>query len=429
MSRAALLALCALAAARVLGFSFLFPFFHNVDELAHVDTVLRYARVGLPRGLAPMSPEAASLAARFGRAEYALPPGAAHPTPEETEAYWRAQVDHELNQPPAYYALAAAWWRLGELLGLSGSRLLHWLRLLQAPLAALLVLLCARAARAALPGDAFAPAAAAALACAWPQDAFFGASNDPLAAVAGAAVLCAALEGRALAAGLLGALCLLTKTTGLFAVAAAAVLLWERPWRERGLFAAALLIPCGAWLLRNQAVLGEWTGQRQMVEANGWTSKAWGDRLDHPVFAPKGALFLLSELAKTFWRGEFVWHGRRLALPWADWAYAAGTGAALLAAAWPGAERPRLRAAWTALGAALIFFVWVSVSYEFGDRWYPSRAFPFLISARLAASAAAPLFLLVAAGLGRAGRSRWALLALWCAVALGSEAVLALRVG
>jgi hypothetical protein len=55
--RKLILLLCAIAAVRVFIFSAAFPFFNNVDEQAHVDLVMKYARGHVPRDLGQYSSE------------------------------------------------------------------------------------------------------------------------------------------------------------------------------------------------------------------------------------------------------------------------------------------------------------------------------------------------------------------------------------
>jgi len=61
-----ILLFCAVAAIRVFIFSAAFPFFNNVDEQAHVDLVMRYARGDLPRELGHYSSEAAYYISLYG---------------------------------------------------------------------------------------------------------------------------------------------------------------------------------------------------------------------------------------------------------------------------------------------------------------------------------------------------------------------------
>src|SRR5438552_19047246 len=68
--RALVLMLCAIAAARVFIFSAAFPFFNNVDEQAHVDLVMKYARGQVPRDLGHYSSESAYYFSLYGTPEY-----------------------------------------------------------------------------------------------------------------------------------------------------------------------------------------------------------------------------------------------------------------------------------------------------------------------------------------------------------------------
>ena len=73
--RKLILLLCAIAAVRVLTFSAVFPFFNNVDEQAHLDLVMKYARGDVPRDLGHYSSESAHSIALYGTPEYFMAPG------------------------------------------------------------------------------------------------------------------------------------------------------------------------------------------------------------------------------------------------------------------------------------------------------------------------------------------------------------------
>src|SRR5215470_389941 len=73
--RMLMLLLCAIATLRVLAFCAAFPFFNNVDEQAHVDLVMKYARGDLPRDLGHYSSESADSIALYGSPEYFMAPG------------------------------------------------------------------------------------------------------------------------------------------------------------------------------------------------------------------------------------------------------------------------------------------------------------------------------------------------------------------
>jgi len=140
-----LLALCLAGGVRVFVFAAAFPFFNNVDEKSHVDLVLKYARGYRPsHELDRFDTETGILIATYGTNEYRKledqPPGEPPPLferpPAEIERVHASirerpmPPNHEAHSPPVYYAVAAAWSRLGGLLGLDGADRLYWVRFL-----------------------------------------------------------------------------------------------------------------------------------------------------------------------------------------------------------------------------------------------------------------------------------------------------------
>jgi len=140
--RALVLMLCAIAAARVFIFSAAFPFFNNVDEQAHVDLVMKYARGQVPRDLGHYSPESAYSLSLYGTPEYFTAPQqlttGTFPPPiwtlpveqredviNRTSAWWQANQNHESGEPPFYYAIAGSWLNLGRAIGITGCWLLY----------------------------------------------------------------------------------------------------------------------------------------------------------------------------------------------------------------------------------------------------------------------------------------------------------------
>src|SRR5215470_11212120 len=69
-----ILLFCGVAAVRVLIFSAAFPFFNNVDEQAHLDLVMKYARGQVPRDLGHYSSESAYYFSIYGTLEYFAAP-------------------------------------------------------------------------------------------------------------------------------------------------------------------------------------------------------------------------------------------------------------------------------------------------------------------------------------------------------------------
>ena len=115
--RKLILLLCAIAAVRVFIFSAAFPFFNNVDEQAHVDLVMKYARGELPRDLGHYSAESAHYISLYGTPEFFMapqqfqandfpPPNWTLPAEQREQAvntistWWRSNQNHESGEPP-----------------------------------------------------------------------------------------------------------------------------------------------------------------------------------------------------------------------------------------------------------------------------------------------------------------------------------------
>src|SRR5260221_12580485 len=135
------LLLGAMAVLRIFIYSAAFPFFNNVDEDAHFDTVVKYARGFLPRlGADYYDRESAELITSFKTPEFWIKPGGFSsgkfrlphrlwprgkmvvPAVQLTQQ----QINHEAFSPPVYYAIAGLWCRVGEALGIKGGMLLYW---------------------------------------------------------------------------------------------------------------------------------------------------------------------------------------------------------------------------------------------------------------------------------------------------------------
>jgi len=456
------LLLCALAALRVFLFSAAFPFFNNVDEPAHFDLVHKYARGHVPTGFEPIDADAARAILLYGSPEYLTPaasfPGGAVPPPvwslpfdrirvafESRAARIAAGENHESTQPPLYYAVAGAWYRLGGALGLEGGRALYWIRFLNVIVATLLVWLAYGFARTLFPADGFLRLGLPLLVAGFPQDALYSVNNDVLLPLAGGAALLALLilargDARGYAfhagAGLLVAAAVLVKPASapILVVAVAAVLMAVRraPGGGRraaaGRGAALLLaaaVPLAAWGARNLLVLGDATGSAAKAQLLGWTLKPPAALLDHPLFTPGGAATFWQETLASFWRGEFTWGLERIAAPGWDLFYGVSSfvlpaaAVVALASARGPARGGEPTAQWLGLATSLLsllFLAGISVAFDFGACFYPSRAHPFLTSGRLALAALLPFAALYLSGLEtllpgrRLAALRWAVL-------------------
>jgi hypothetical protein len=424
--------LCLLAALRVFVFSAGFPLFNNVDEALHTDLVSRYARGDLTRGLGPFLPEVARQVAIYGSPEFLANieayPGGRVPKPlwklspqegqvrrEARLRKWSAIPNFEASQPPLYYALAGAWLWFGRALGLGeGPGSVYWVRFLNVPLAALLVLLSLQLGRRVLERESDVYAAGL-LVAVLPQDSFYSIQNDVLSPLV-VGGMCLALWSvvahrvspqRGLLLGVTIAATGLTKLSNLpflvvVGLAVAALFFRNKP-RARSewlgwapLFASATL-PLAALVLWNAHAFGDWLGAAEKVRLLGWTKKPLMEWLPHPIFSPSGAWYFWRGLLSTFWRGEIYWGGwKPIASPGMDVLYALLSLLVLAIGTWL-AVRNRVPWALFAVGlflSGVAFMAVLSMAYDFGACPNPSRADPFFVSGRLISGALIPFVLL-----------------------------------
>ena len=478
---------CCLAAIHVLVFSAAAPPYNSMDEQRHLDLVVKYSHGCVPRDLAPLSSETAEYLATYESPEYSIPPdafpGGTYPLPlwatpadqaasvlQERVAAWQKWRNHEVAQPPLYYALAGIWWKAGGALGLTGGLRLYWLRFLNVWLVAALVWLGYAVARKIFQ-DAFLRLAVPALLAFMPQTILCSINNDALTPLTfGAAFLCLILfcetdiPGIRLgaAAGLAFAAAYLTKATN---VPPLAVWLLLAAWKVLRLAKSAKLraalpalavlsfcaaVPVIAWMAWCEIHFGDLTGSVMKARFLTWTLKPFPEWWHHPIFSLEGAWTFLSGLLATFWRGEYIWGLQQLYPPEIDLVYVlASLGFLITALAVlvrpstniSGPQRrqsrrqaqrqgdqpqpvadlsgPQRQALWFALAscaASVAFLGFVSVIYDFNTCQYPSPRHPFFTSGRLMLGPLIPFLLLFAFGLGRALRP-WGNLAKFYALA------------
>ncbi|MGA2965767.1 MAG: DUF2142 domain-containing protein [Terriglobales bacterium] len=469
------LALCCLAAIRVFVYSAAFPFFNNVDEGAHFDLVLKYSHGLVPRQLDLVSVEASNYMTLYGSPEYLLKPqqfpNRKFPPPiwtasEQAKAAMmarRAAARHpntESSQAPLYYAAAALWLHLGQLFGVSGGFLLYWIRFLNVFLAAALVWLGFAAARLVFPEGQFVRLGVPVLLAVLPQDIFYSIQNDVLSPLCfGMAFIALVRWLRAdvpsrwlgLCTGLsLAAVCLV-KVSNLPLVAVAAVAVLVQAWRlaRAGKLRAAALaltllllsaaLPIACWAAWNLHNFGDLTGSGPKIAMLGWTRKPVGEWLHHPIFTLRGIWYFWSALMASFWRGEFVWGMQRLAWPavdafyWISSAVLAGIAMVGLFPRFAPASKPQREALWLALSAfiaAVGYLALLSIVFDYGKCFYPSRANPYFVSGRLLAGALIPFFLIYLYGLEWAAKRLkceallWWILAAMVVLMAGSQIAL-----
>jgi hypothetical protein len=172
--------------------------------------------------------------------------------------------------------------------------------------------------------------------------------------------------------------------------------------------------------LRNAIFLGDFTGTRAKFEMQGseWTVNTLQGVLGHPIFTLEGLSVFWHSLLSTFWRGETVWYSQPVAHEWMDCFYSVSTAALWLAAtaawamAWrrarPGAapqvgDRSRLSTVhavvWASPLLGILTLVALSLTWDFGDFFFPSREHPFFSQGRLIAGQLVPLMILYVDGI------------------------------
>ncbi len=428
------------AALRVGFYAATFPFFNNVDEFAHYDHVVRWSQGEFPRRMGWPTPTAVAEYALIASPEYTgdtttVPPMRMLPDERDAAIVVRkhaagAAMNHELLQPPLYYILAGAWRAGGQKLGLPPTGLAYSVRALNVLLVFLTVLVAAAIGRQVFPEDRFNRLALPALVALMPQDAFYSITNDVPSALLGGSVMVLGLSlhrsngsnRRALWAGAFAAAALMAKWSNIIVmipVVGAAIMVLSHARREgqgrHALYTTitlglATFIPLLAWMTFNLLTMDDLSGGATTAAFKGWTPIPLTARLDHPLFtSPARWRTFLQDVIVTLWRGEYIWHGIRLASPTMDWLYIlatiTGLTGALLAAirrvsSLPAPSACALIWSWLMLCAGVAFLVYISVSWDFGPFWfYPSRNDPVLSSGRLILASLIPFCLLLVVGL------------------------------
>lgn len=440
------LALTFLAGIRVLIYSAAFPVFGIVDETAHYSLVVDYAQGHIPAGLEGHNAEASRVVGWYYSPEYLttrehvdqglmrpplelVPRRVAKAFAERTILQFINLSNNESTQPPVYYTLAAGWYRVGQALGIANAHLVHWTRLLGPVAAALLVWFAWVFLRRLYPDHLILRAGVPLMLAFYPQDLFYAVTNDVLTPLLFTVAFYALLRlyqdpdrGWAFYAGvgLSAAAVFLNKFSNVTIFLPMAVIVflvlrrarsasrlrWMLP-RMGSLFAGCA-IPIAAWLTRNYLVMGRLSGEHEKMQFLGWTYKPLGAIFDHPVFTAAGGWEFVNELISSFWRGEMAWFRIRIALPAADYFYTVSTllfiGAAVALLLRRRQRQPaeeRL-AAWMGVlvfAASVGMMFVLSIIFDFGGCYYPSREYPYLVSGRLFSGVIVPFLVLYVSGL------------------------------
>ena len=443
-------ALCIAAVLRVLIFSMGFPLFNQVDEQDHYDMIHRYAHGYSPTHDLPGSdPVMADTFALYGSPEYLFPSSVLASTKmdspplamsaerrskiyERVFRYWTTEKNIEAQSPPVYYAVAGAWHKLGELLGLVNWRLAYWTRGLGATLYGIFVYIAYLFTKTLFPAQNFTPIAVPALLAVFPQDVFFGMNRDilsPLLAALVLLLLVSALQRGSgwqiemIAASLLASVAFLTDVSNFVMFGAVAfigyVIFRSEVGKRNGKSALAIMAaamvagstPALLWMGRNLLVMGDITGSKAKTAYLGWTLMPRTEVWNHPIFSLQGLSYFLKTLTESYWRGEFLWGGVPMHSPIGDAIYICLTVVMVGACA---ASLRRENSDETArifkvlsvglLFASVLFLAFISLLYDFHGCFYPSRTLPYFVSGRIVIGTLLPFALILALGFEYAWR-------------------------
>ena len=437
---------CVFAALRVLSFSAAFPFFNNVDERRHFDLVIKYAEGHVPRGVELISPATLPYLSHYASPEFLSrpedfeggyfgpmwkhPAQEVAPTIARIEEIWGRTANQESSQPPFYYLVSAAWFHLGQLIGVRDGNGLYWVRFLNVSFNAVLVWLGYVAAKLIFPDQIALRLGVPLLIAAVPQDAFYGINNDVLSPICFGVVFICLIKwfshgepsiSLGIATGLSIAAAYLTKLSNLplIVVAVAAILWWciaegragrlRRAMPALGALVFCAATPIVAWLFWMKTHFGDFTGATSKAQLLGWTTKTFSEWWSHPIFTPSGMWTFLSELLASFWRGEFMWHAQTIDYKGIDLFYTLSSLGlifiaviSLLRVRRRNNSAVQRRVLWIAVAcviAAIVFLAFLSLQLDFGACINPSRERPYFFQGRLLLGALIPFAILYVYGL------------------------------
>jgi hypothetical protein len=436
------LALVAFAAIRVLVFCAAFPVNNNMDEGNHFDVVIFYSRGTVPRALGPNAKELRRWTRNWSpefltTPELYLQPQEVVRVPLEDQVkanleLQRTEQNHEMLEPPLYYAMAGAWLGVGELLRLPDGVMFFWVRFLNAAFLAATVWLGYVIARNLFPERSFIKLGAPALLAFIPQDVLYGINDDVLSPLSFGFVCLGLVRWLSAERTVLGAAALtgfgvaaagLTKMTNLPLVAVTvlvvAYLILRPAGRSRRPIAAVLTFavcasPLAAWLIWNKLTLGNLTGSAAKLEFLGFSPKPFTTWFAHPLFSVAGIKDFWFELIASYWRGEITWYRKPIANYYVDCVYSCGTLILLGAATFglwknrDGRQRFFLLFGLATFWASVAFLALSSVAIDFGKMGTasPLFGFPGFVCGRLMCGTLIPFAIVAAYGIETLAPSR-----------------------
>ena len=435
---------CVAASLKILFFSVSLPFF-PLDEELHFDAIYKFAHgYQKSRDLPGFDHDTAEIIERYHSPQFLRVPDPGRPfvplafwchpaeehLPPELQSRtqtWLQLKNIEIDAPPVYYELEAVWFKIGRLMGYSGLFLLYWLRALNAIGYGFFVLFSWMFVRECYPENSYLQLAVPIFLLVFPQDCFLFLIPNALCATFMAATLLLFARLRSVPNRgvffylLTGALAAVTALLGFGNFLVAVPLLfvallilkdaWGREARNQLLartiaMLSAAALPMVIWFARNYFVLGNWSGSKSKQEFLTWSAKPLSQWLHHPLFTPSGFAYFVSTLSRNFWRGEVYW----ASAPRTAWIDPIYFWLSLILCGTYVVHVFRRRslnrtqsfadyASIALLVASVLFLAFISLPFDFGRCFYPSRAHPYFVSGRLIIGALLPFLIAFLGGL------------------------------
>ena len=432
------------AGIKILFFSFALPFF-PLDEELHFDAIHKFAAgYKIKRELPSFDVASAELIELYHSPEFLkiplpdkpflpLPwwctPSQEHLPPELAFRInaWQQLRNVEIDAPPTYYLIAAQWYKLGRLLGYEGIFILYWVRSLNAIFYIALIILSWLFVKECYPDNSFLQISVPVFLLVFPQDSLLFMIPNAIFAPFMALALLLMVKllknstrsiGMYIVAGLVAAFTALLGFGNFVVVIPLFWIIWAslknaQPPNRRVVLRkiSAMLAAAGApivlWTLRNKVVLGNLSGSKTKQQYLDWSIQPVSRMLHHPLFSRHGFSYFISTLSHNFWRGEMYWHfAPRTA--WIDHFYLwssivfCGIFTAMVFRSRADENKTQRFADTTSIIvvlASILFLMAISIPFDFGRCFYPSRALPYFVSGRIIIGILLPFLIMYLRGL------------------------------
>lgn len=411
--------LCIYAGLRIFIYSSAFPIFNLIDEQDHYDLVVKYANLQLPKHHDYFELESFKSIVNYNSPEYLNRP----PENDDERASWKQAVvkyfvdkpNMESLSPPAYYVLAASWYRIGKFLGFKNEALIYWIRFLNIPIYITMILISFIFIRRLYPENELLAFGIPLFLTVIPQSVMYAINNDVLSPlVFGAAFFClltiskSADQGYAfyLIGGLLVTAAFLTKYSNVAILAVFGLIAFifkPRDANKVAILRISAMLPISLWIMRNYLISGDITASAEKAGLLKWTVKPISQLFDHPIFSLKGTVVFWHDLLCKFWRGEFFWNGISMT-SYMDYFYSISslvfiTLALIFFVRKRNETDHSLLYSFLSVGISILFLLAISISFDFHNCIYPSRTYPYLTSGRLIFGTIVPFLVLYLTGL------------------------------